>query len=67
MGVEGDVTVQATITPEGDVTDIVVVRSIRLLDEAAVAAVRQWKFEPATENGVPIAVEATLTVTFQLR
>ena len=67
MGVQGDVIVRATITPEGDVTDIVVVRSIRLLDEAAVEAVRQWKFDPATQDGVPIAVEATLTVTFQLQ
>ncbi len=67
MELQGDVIVRATITPEGDVTDIVVAGSIRHLDEAAVAAVRQWKFEPATQDGVPVAVEATLTVTFQLQ
>jgi len=32
-----------------------------------VAAVRQWKFKPATLNGRPVAVYFNLTVTFQLQ
>jgi TonB family protein len=35
------------------------------LDEKAVEAVRQWKFEPATLDGTPVAVQATVEVNFR--
>ena len=37
------------------------------LTEAAITAVRRWKFEPATLNGKPVAVYFNLTVTFELQ
>ena len=37
------------------------------LAEAAVSAVQQWKFKPATLNGKPVAVYYNLTVNFQLQ
>ncbi len=36
------------------------------LDENAVKAVQQWRFEPAKENGRPVTVGATVVVQFRL-
>jgi protein TonB len=41
-----------------------VLRSIPLLDHAALDAVQQWEFEPTLLNGAPIAVVMTVTVQF---
>ena len=59
-GVEGSVEVEATIGTDGTVIDAHVVRSIPLLDEAAVEAVRQWKFTPV---GKPRTVTIELMFT----
>lgn len=64
----GTVVVQATITRDGNVVDVKVMKSIGFgLDEAAVNAVRQWKFKPAERFGRPAAVLYNLTVKFNLR
>lgn len=60
----GTVILEATIAPTGDVVDVRVLRSVRLLDAAAVDAVRQWRYEPPRLNGIPIAVLLTVTVRF---
>ena len=65
--VEGVVILEATIGPTGAVTDVNVLRSVPLLDEAAVAAVRQWQYTPTLLNGVPVPVIMTVTVNFSLR
>ena len=65
--VEGMVIIEATISREGHVTDAHVIRSQPLLDQAALDAVRQWKFTPTTLNGVPVEVIMTVTVNFTLR
>ena len=57
-----------TRAPEGDsVTDAKVLRSIPLLDAAALDAVRQWVFTPTTLNGQPVPVIMTVTVNFTLQ
>jgi protein TonB len=43
-----------------------VLRSIPLLDEAALKAVRQWRYTPTLLNGIPVPVIMTVTVTFTL-
>jgi len=43
-----------------------VLRSISLLDSAAVDAVRQWRFTPTLLNGQPVPVVMTVTVAFKL-
>jgi protein TonB len=43
-----------------------VLRSIPLLDQAAIDAVRQWEFEPTLLNGNPVPVILTVTVQFRL-
>ncbi|HVH28152.1 MAG TPA: energy transducer TonB, partial [Vicinamibacterales bacterium] len=65
--VQGVVIIEATIGPDGRVTDTKVLRSIPLLDQAAVDAVRQWTYTPTLLNGVPVPVIMTVTVNFTLR
>jgi len=65
--VQGIVIIEATIGPSGKVTDAKVLRSIPLLDQAALDAVRQWEFTPTTLNGVPVPVIMTVTVQFTLQ
>src|SRR5439155_2007429 len=54
--VEGTVTVQALVGTDGLVHDTQVTKSVPLLDEAAVACVRQWVLKPALSNQKPVAV-----------
>ena len=62
--VAGVVTIEATIGPDGKVIDAKVVRSVPLLDQAALDAVRQWEYMPTLLNGVPVPVLTTVTVNF---
>ncbi len=62
--ITGTVIVEATISPSGDVVNVRVLRSVPLLDAAAVDAVRQWRYDPPTLNGQPVAVFLTVTVRF---
>lgn len=65
--VEGIVILEATIDINGQVREARVLRSIPLLDEAALAAVRQWEYTPTLLNGRPVPVVMTVTVAFTLR
>jgi periplasmic protein TonB len=65
--VEGVVIIEAVISPTGDVREARVLRPAPLLDEAALTAVRQWKFTPSLLNGIPVPVVMTVTVTFTLQ
>jgi TonB family protein len=64
--VDGTVMVQALVGTDGFVKDVRVVKSIPLLDEAAKAAVRQWRFNPALAHGNPIAVWVGVPVKFSI-
>ena len=65
--VEGVVIVEARADEKGNVEDARILRSIPLLDQAAVEAVKQWKYEPAIINGKPQKVIVTVTVRFMLK
>jgi periplasmic protein TonB len=65
--VEGLVIIETTISPTGRVMDAKLLRSIPLLDAAALDAVRQWEFTPTLLNGNPVPVVMTVTVNFTLR
>ena len=65
--VQGIVIIEATIGPSGSVQDARVLRSIPLLDAAALEAVKQWTFTPTLLNGVPVPVIMTVTVQFTLQ
>lgn len=64
---EGVVIIEATIDATGHVQDAKVLRSIAVLDEAALAAVRKWVYTPTLLNGVPTPIIMTVTVTFTLK
>jgi protein TonB len=66
-GVQGTVMLEAVINEAGRVRDVRVIRSIPLLDAAAIDAVRQWEFTPTLLNGQAVPVLMTVTVSFQLR
>ena len=65
--VQGVVICEIVIDTTGHVSDVKVLRSIELLDAAAVEAVRQWEFEPTWLNGMPVPVIMTVTVNFTLQ
>jgi protein TonB len=64
--VQGAVVLDCTISPQGRVAAVTVVRGIPLLNEAAVAAVRQWVYTPTLRDGVPVPIIMTVTVRFGL-
>lgn len=64
--VQGVVIVDMLIGPDGKVQDARILRSIPLLDQAALDAVKQWEFTPTLLNGTPVPVIMTATVQFTL-
>ena len=64
--IEGLVVLDAVIDVAGRVTDVRVTRSIPMLDQAAIDAVRQWRFTPTRLNGEPVSILLTVTVRFTL-
>jgi TonB family protein len=64
--VQGVVIVEVRIDEDGNVSDARILRSIPLLDEAALEAVQQWKFTPTLMNGKPVPIIMTVTVNFTL-
>ena len=65
--VQGIVILEAVIGPTGKVTEVRVLRSVPLLDAAAISAVEQWEYTPTLLNGVPVPVIMTVTVNFTLQ
>jgi periplasmic protein TonB len=65
--VQGIVIIEATIGADGQVVNARILRSVPLLDEAALEAVRQWQYTPTLLNGVPVPVIMTVTVQFTLQ
>lgn len=64
---QGVVVLWVVIGPDGRTHDIKVQRSLGMgLDEKAVEAVKQWKFEPAKKDGQPVAVQVNIEVNFRL-
>jgi TonB family protein len=65
-GASGSVEMHMTVTEAGDVRDIEVLGNPRdYFERAAVAAVRNWRFEPVREGGRTIPVRVAVRVTFQ--
>ncbi len=58
---------EAVISREGGVTCVRVLRGDPFFDQAAVDAVRQWRFTPTLVGGAPVPVVMTVTVNFSLR
>ena len=65
-GIQGVVILEATVGQDGRVEDVSVLRSVGLLDRAAMEAVRQWRYAPLLLNGRPERFILTVTVSFSL-
>jgi periplasmic protein TonB len=65
--VSGDVTIDASIDAAGRVSATRVISGPTLLHQAAIDAVKQWKYQPATLNGQATAMHLTVTVQFRLQ
>ena len=64
---QGTVVLWMIVTADGRPRDIHVQRSVGMgLDEKAIEAVKTWKFEPARKDGVPVAVQINVEVSFRL-
>ena len=64
-GVQGTVTMSALITRTGEVANIRVVRSTDpRLEDLAMDALRQWRFQPGKLEGTPVDVEFQVTIAF---
>ncbi len=64
--VKGVVILEVLVGRDGRVIDAAVLRSIPLLDQAAIDAVMQWEFTPTLMNGSPVQAIMTVTVNFSL-
>jgi len=64
--IEGTVILEAVIGVDGRVTSVSVLRSIPLLDQAAMDAVRRWSYTPTVLHGRPVPIAMTVTVRFAL-
>jgi TonB family protein len=60
----GPVVLQAVVGRDGSVQDLKIVRGYFVLGKAAIAAVKQWHFEPYTLNGHPASTQTIITVSF---
>jgi protein TonB len=65
--IAGTVIVDAVIDGHGNVVEARVANGHPLLIEAALRAVRQWKYEPTSLNGQPVSVELQVQVHFNFR
>jgi periplasmic protein TonB len=65
--VQGRVVLIVNVDEEGNVSDIKISSGHPLLNDAAITAVKQWKYSPTLLNGEPVPVIATVTVIFNLK
>jgi TonB family protein len=67
-GIEGDVVLEVIVTQAGTVDRVRVVRGLGAgLDQNAIAAVKQWRFDPARRQGAPVDVVVEVSVEFRMR
>jgi protein TonB len=64
--IAGTVQLQATISREGTIENLRAVSGPPLLQQAAIDAVKQWRYRPYLLNGEPVEVETTVNVEFTL-
>lgn len=68
--IQGSVTMDVVVLASGDVGEVTILKSLDRefgLDDQAVKAARQWRFEPGKKDGKPVPVQVTLEMTFTLK
>jgi protein TonB len=63
-GVGGVVLAEVVVNEQGVVADAKIVRSVPMLDDAALETVKQWRFRPSVVNGQPVPTRMVVTLTF---
>ena len=66
MKVEGSVQLLATIGKTGNITSVKVMSGEPVLAQAAIDAVKQWKYKPYYLNGDPVEIQTQVTINFKL-
>jgi len=64
--IQGDVVLQATISKTGAIENLRAISGHPILIQAALDAVRQWKYKPYELNNEPVEVETTIKVQFHM-
>ena len=64
--VDGTVVLGATITKSGAISNLHVISGPGMLRDAAVSAVRTWRYRPYLLNNEPVDVDTTISVVFSL-
>jgi TonB family protein len=64
-GISGVVLIEVVVNEQGIVSEARVVRSVPMLDEAALATVRKWQFRPAQVGGHPVPARMVVSIMFQ--
>lgn len=64
--IQGDVVLQATISKNGTIENLHAIQGHPILIQAAMDAVKQWKYKPYILNGEPVEVETTIKVQFHM-
>ncbi|HEX2715301.1 MAG TPA: TonB family protein, partial [Candidatus Acidoferrales bacterium] len=64
--IQGNVVLHAIIAKDGSIQELQVLSGHPLLVQAALDAVRQWRYQPTLLNGDPVEVDTTVTVVFTL-
>lgn len=64
--IQGTVVLQATISQNGLIQNLRVISGPPMLQQAAIDAVRSWRYKPYLLNGEPVEVETTINVVFNL-
>ena len=65
--ISGGVTIDALIGADGRVTKMNVISGPTLLQQAAMGAFKQWKYQPATLDGKAVPMHLTVTIQFRLQ
>jgi protein TonB len=63
---QGTVELLATVSKTGSITKLQVLRGESILSQAAIEAVRQWKYRPFLLNAEPVEIETQITIHFKL-
>jgi periplasmic protein TonB len=66
MGIQGTVVLQATISKSGTIENLHVINGPAMLQQAALDAVRTWRYKPYMLNEQPVEVETTVNVVFSI-
>jgi len=64
--IEGTVVLMAVIGTDGSVKDVRVESGLPVLAQAAIDAVKQWRYKPYTVDGQPVEVDSRITINFTL-